>query len=95
MKEQIFRLVERIRDECVELERVIDRAQEGWRRAKRSADEFYVDGVSLNLHSFYAGVERLFEMIAGTVDGAVPRGRTGTNCCWSRWRKRSLMSARL
>ena len=74
MKEQIFRLVERIRDECVELERVIDRAQEGWRRAKRSADEFYVDGVSLNLHSFYAGVERLFEMIAGTVDGAVPRG---------------------
>lgn len=74
MKGQLLRLAERIRDECVELERVIDRAQEGWRRVQRSADDLYVDGVALNLHGFYAGVERLFEMIASTIDGTVPRG---------------------
>jgi len=52
----------------------IKRAQEGWRRAQRSADDFYLDSVALNLHGFYAGLERLFELIAATVDGTVPRG---------------------
>ena len=30
--------------------------------------------VALNLHGFYAGLERLFELIAATVDGSVPQG---------------------
>jgi hypothetical protein len=30
--------------------------------------------VALNLHGFYAGLERLLEMIAGVVDGRLPRG---------------------
>jgi hypothetical protein len=33
-----------------------------------------VDSVALNLHGFYAGLERLFEMIAVAVDGHVPHG---------------------
>ena len=41
----------------------------GW-----SSDDLYLDGVALNLHGFYAGLERLFELIAATVDGTVPQG---------------------
>jgi len=33
-----------------------------------------LDGVALNLHGFYAGLERLFELIAAIVDGTVPQG---------------------
>jgi hypothetical protein len=74
MNEQLLRLSRRIRGELDELKRVIARAQEGWNRAQRSSDDFYLDGVALNLHGFYAGLERLFEMIAAIVDGAVPQG---------------------
>jgi hypothetical protein len=35
----------------------------------------YVDSVALNLHSFYAGLERLFKMIAVAIDGNVPQGQ--------------------
>lgn len=74
MKERLLRLAERIRDELVELERVIERAKEGWRRAQELSDDFYVDGVALNLHGFYVGLERLFALIATIVDGAMPQG---------------------
>lgn len=74
MNERLLRVARRIRDEFDELARVIERTQEGWRRAQRSADDFYLDSVALNLHGFYAGLERLFELIAATVDGTVPRG---------------------
>jgi hypothetical protein len=36
----------------------------------------YLDSVALNLHGFYSGLERLFELIARHVDGAVPSGET-------------------
>jgi hypothetical protein len=67
-------LAQRIRAECRELARLVERAQEGWSRAQRSSDDLYVDSVALNLHSFYAGLERLFEMIGATVDNNVPQG---------------------
>lgn len=34
----------------------------------------YLDSVALNLHAFYSGLERLFELIARHVDGALPSG---------------------
>lgn len=74
MRVGFHQLARRIQDELSELARVVDRAQEGWRRARQSSDDFYLDGVALNLHSFYAGLERLFELIAATVDRAVPQG---------------------
>ena len=64
----------RIRDELQDLERVIGRVGEGWRRAQRSADDYYLDGVALNIHGFYAGMERIFELVAITVDGIRPEG---------------------
>jgi len=61
VNKRLLQMSRRIRDEFDELARVIDRAQEGWRRAQRSSDDLYLDGVALNLHGFYAGLERLFE----------------------------------
>mgnify|MGYP001035205583 CR=1 FL=1 len=52
----------------------VERAEKAWLRAQRSADDLYLDSVALNLHGFYAGLERLFEMVGATVDGNVPQG---------------------
>jgi hypothetical protein len=57
-----------------DLERVVRRAREGWNRIQQSGDELYLDGVALNLHGFYNGLERLFERIATTIDGSLPQG---------------------
>jgi hypothetical protein len=67
-------LASRIRHEMVELERILARMTEGWQRARRTNDEYYLDGVALNLHGFYSGLERIFEQIAGMIDGSVPQG---------------------
>lgn len=64
----------RIRDELSELDRVTARVTEGWRRALSSADDHYLDGVALNLHGFYGGLERIFELIAAVIDGTKPKG---------------------
>ncbi|MCX5643956.1 MAG: hypothetical protein NTZ17_04625 [Phycisphaerae bacterium] len=48
--------------------------EEGWQRARLSADDYYLDAVALNLHGFYGGLERIFERIATVVDGARPSG---------------------
>ncbi|MEW6233395.1 MAG: hypothetical protein AB1566_13935 [Chloroflexota bacterium] len=74
MNEELIRLAKRIRTELGELQRVVGRVQEAWRRAQTSSDDYYLDGVALNLHGFYAGLERLFELIATVIDGSRPQG---------------------
>jgi hypothetical protein len=74
VKDPLNQLAERIRSELVEIERAVRRAEEGWRRARLSADDYYLDSVAPNLHGFYSGVERLFERIAVVVDGTKPAG---------------------
>lgn len=64
----------RIRIGLVDIEDLIDRIKEGWSRADRSSDAYYLDGVALNLHGFYSGLERFFELIAANVDGNKPTG---------------------
>ncbi|MDD5206962.1 MAG: hypothetical protein PHS17_16175 [Desulfobacterales bacterium] len=66
---------ERIRLELGELENVILKIEEGWKRAENSGDNYYLDGVALNLHGFYSGLERIFEVIAVNVDGRKPQGQ--------------------
>jgi hypothetical protein len=88
--ERLLRLARRIRDECDELARVVDRAQEAWRRAERSSDDLYLDSVALNLHSFYAGLERLFEMVAAVVMARCRVGKTGTRSYWIRCLRKTL-----
>ncbi len=74
MNTRIRQVAERIRSELLDLERVMERIGEGWRRALRSSDDYYLDAVALNLHGFYSGLERLFELVATTVDGTAPQG---------------------
>ena len=74
MNDRLRPLAARIRDEVLDLDRVIGRVAEGWRRAQRSADDYYLDSVALNLHGFYAGLERIFELMAAGVDGVMPEG---------------------
>jgi hypothetical protein len=74
VKDPLLRLAKRIREECVELDRIVDRVGEGWLRAQESHDDLYVDSVALNLHGFYNGLERLFELIATNIDGSLPEG---------------------
>jgi hypothetical protein len=62
--EEVTILVRGIRQELEELQRVLDRIQEGWERSRRSNDDYYIDSVALNLHGFYSGFERLFTHIA-------------------------------
>jgi len=72
MTSRLTQIAIRIRSELHELEDVLIRIKEGWDRAQRSGDSYYLDGVALNLHSLYSGIERLFELIAVNVDGNKP-----------------------
>jgi len=68
----------RIRLELEELTQVVARTQHIWLQgtatANSTGESYYVDAVALNLHGFYAGIERLLEMIADGVDQTKPTG---------------------
>jgi hypothetical protein len=74
--EELAKLAERIRQELGEISRVVTRISEGWERARRSNDDYYLDSVALNLHGFYSGFERLFTQIAEVVEGDLPHGES-------------------
>ena len=74
MNSRIYQLAQRIRSEFFELERVVKRSLEGWQRVQRTGDDYYLDSVALNLHGVYAGLERIFELIAGILDQSRPEG---------------------
>lgn len=69
-------LIDRIRGEMQDLEEVVQRALRAWHKAQNLSPEkeFYLDSVALNLHGFYAGIERLFELIARRMDQNIPSG---------------------
>ncbi|NJN93855.1 MAG: antitoxin [Anaerolineales bacterium] len=71
-------LIERIRGEVQDLELVVERAQHSWTLVQHDPPEpeVYIDSVALNLHSFYSGLERLFELIARHVDHHLPERET-------------------
>jgi hypothetical protein len=67
-------LAARILTELKEISKLVCRIEQGWKKAKKGEDDFYLDSVALNLHGFYSGLERIFEKIAASVDGSVPEG---------------------
>ena len=71
--EELTELIRRIRQELDEIRHVLTRVNGGWERALRSNDDYYLDGVALNLHGFYSGLERIFVLIAETIDGSLSR----------------------
>jgi len=70
-------------------ERIVQRADLLLSKMRHTGDDGFLDGVALNLHSFYTGIESIFEDIGRTVDGALPAGQN--------WHKEMLqqMSAEL
>jgi hypothetical protein len=48
--------------------------QQGCLDAETREDNYHIDAVALNLHGFYAGLERLLEVIAEGIDQAKPAG---------------------
>jgi hypothetical protein len=65
-------LQQRIRQELSELQRTQALVQRHWQSALTSAidQDAYLNSVALNLHSFYSGLERIFELIASDIDGS-------------------------
>lgn len=74
MKTVYIALIGRIKRILKDLERVVDRAESLMDKAKLTGDDGYLDGVALNLHGFYAGVEKIFEDIARTLEKNIPDG---------------------
>lgn len=64
----------RIRQESVDLDVVAARAGRAWSLAQSAGDDLLVDATALNLHGFYAGLERVFTIIAERVDDTLPGG---------------------
>lgn len=76
---RVFReLAERIRGEVADLERVVNRILRVWPTVQTASidQDAYLDSVALNLHGFYSGLERLFELTARHVDQSLPTGDT-------------------
>ena len=64
----------RIRQEVPALDAVAARAKGAWAGVAGAEDDYLVDAAALNLHGFYAGLERVFVAVAGRVDGSLPGG---------------------
>jgi hypothetical protein len=74
MKEAYLAVAGRIRQELKELEQVAERTEQIWQKIVATSDNYYVDATALNLHGFYAGLERVFELIADGIDQSKPTG---------------------
>jgi hypothetical protein len=59
------------------LEQVVIRTERAVAAAQEHPDhnDLFIDAAALNLHDFFAGLERAFQQIASTVDGNMPSGR--------------------
>lgn len=74
MRETYLAVAGRISSEVRELNRVVKRTQSIWQEATGDEEDYHVDAAALTLHSFYAGLERVFEVIADGVDRTKPTG---------------------
>lgn len=74
MSETYRALAARLRLELAEVERVAERARLIWAEFQESSDGFLVDATALNLHGFYAGLEKAFASVAARVDRSTPSG---------------------
>ena len=75
MNGRYLALAGRIQQELRDLDMLVQRVSRMWAQALRSSDDAYVDATALNLHSYYAGIERIFEWIANEIDDSMPVGR--------------------
>ncbi len=67
-------LSDRIHGAIPDLDRVVKRALRAWSCTRETSEDqdVYLDSVALNLHGFYSGLERIFEMISRRLDQSLP-----------------------
>jgi hypothetical protein len=69
-------LASEIRQELASLHRLRDEIVETWGKGEAVAPaerQTYVESTALKLHNFYTALERIFERIAGDLDGGLPQ----------------------
>lgn len=76
MNKPYFTLISRIESELDNLERVVEKVNSGWNRIEKTYDEIVLDSIALNLHDYYAGLERIFKLIASEIDGNIPSNKS-------------------
>jgi hypothetical protein len=76
MKERYAIVAARMRQDLTGVARVVDRAERAMTFARQRPEEqdVYLDSAALNLHDFYAGLERIFRHIAAAMDQSIPSG---------------------
>ncbi|WP_071516617.1 hypothetical protein [Geitlerinema sp. PCC 9228] len=74
MNGRYLTLAGRIRRDIKDLETLVERCQDIWQQYTTSQDDRFLDGVALNLHSFYTGIERILETIVEVIDEYKPSG---------------------
>lgn len=79
----------RIKQELAALESVAARAGGAWAKATLSPDDYYVDAAALNLHGFYAGLERVFLIVAFAMWCAMSMPTSSTRGAWVSWSRAS------
>ena len=67
-----------IRRECIELDRLVDTCLNRYGKrdefARSRTEDILADSLATCLHSFYTGMERIFEIIVRDIDGAKSSG---------------------
>ena len=76
MNKSYLTLISRIEKELSELDKILKKINRGWEKVKDTGDELYIDSVALNLHDYYACLERIFKLIASEIDDSIPQGES-------------------
>lgn len=76
MIERYTVVASRIRQELTNVEVRVERAERAAMLGHQHPgdEQFFLDSAALNLHTFYAGLERVFRLIATSVDRSTPSG---------------------
>jgi len=74
MKNGLLALVGRVDESLTDVLAIVKRAETLAEKYCASADDGYLDGVALNLHSFYSAIEKIFEDISRSMEAEIPSG---------------------
>lgn len=76
MNSELRSLIERINRELLNIEATVQLAIEAQTGTSQFPDQYrhFLNSLALHLHSFYNGVERVFESIARQIDPTFPSG---------------------
>ncbi len=69
-------LIERIASELLDLAQVVANTQESLKRATQQPQDkrFFLASAAFDMHGFYTGIEKLFQLIAKNIDQNTPSG---------------------